>query len=49
MARGTAAVVKSGGRTLENRVSRHEEQLVVTFSETLRLAAKDEIRIEMNG
>jgi hypothetical protein len=48
-ASGATATVESGGKTVENQVSRHEERIVVTFDETLRLAAKDEIRIEVHG
>jgi len=48
-ARGTTASVESGGRAVENRLEKHEERMVVTFDQTLRLAAKDEIRIEVRG
>ena len=49
VAPGTTVSVESAGRTVENQVARHEEQMVVTFSETLRMAAKDEIRITARG
>ena len=46
---GTAAIVESGGRAIGNRVSRHEERMVVAFNESLRLAVGGEIRIEVKG
>ncbi len=46
---GTTASVRSGGRTLESQVARRDEQAVVTFAETLRLAANDEILVEVHG
>jgi non-lysosomal glucosylceramidase len=46
---GTEATVESDGKKVESRVSRHEDQIVVTFSESLRPAAKGEIRIEVHG
>jgi uncharacterized protein (DUF608 family) len=48
-ASGTSATVESGGRPVQNQVKRHQERMAVTFGETLRLAAKDEIRIEVRG
>jgi len=48
-AHGATAAVESGGRAVENRVERRQERMAVTFSETLRLAAKDEIRIEVRA
>jgi uncharacterized protein (DUF608 family) len=46
---GTAASVEVGGRTIENRVERRGDRMVVMLGETLRLGAKDEIRIAVRG
>ncbi len=46
---GSAASVVSGGKTVESRVGRNNDRLVATFANTQRLAAKDEIRIEVRG
>jgi uncharacterized protein (DUF608 family) len=46
---GKAATVASRGRVVENKVERRGERLVVTMAETLRLAAKDEFRLEVRG
>ncbi|MGB9030110.1 MAG: GH116 family glycosyl-hydrolase [Acidobacteriaceae bacterium] len=44
---GTAANVEYGGRPVANRVERREQQTTVILSETLRLATKDQLRIEV--
>ena len=46
---GTHASVLSGGRPVETRVDRHNERLLATFGDTLRLAAKDSLRIEVHA
>jgi uncharacterized protein (DUF608 family) len=48
-ASGTEAAVESGGRKIDSRVSRHGDRIVVTFSESLRPAAKDAIKIVVRG
>jgi len=46
---GTTATVKSSGRAVESQVRKQEERIVVTFSETVLVAEKDELRIEVHG
>ena len=46
---GMTATAECGGRTIVNRVERRDERVVVTFSETLRAAPKDVIRIWMQA
>jgi uncharacterized protein (DUF608 family) len=46
---GTSALVEIGITPMEIKVSRHEERLVVTLSETLRLTANGEIRITVRA
>ncbi len=46
---GSAVAVESRGRAIASRVSRQGERMAVTFIETLRLAANDQISIEVNG
>jgi uncharacterized protein (DUF608 family) len=48
-ARGPTAAVETGGRAVKNQVSRHEDRMVVTLDETLRVAASGEIRIMVRG
>jgi hypothetical protein len=46
---GTHASILSSGKPVESRVDRHNERLVATFSDTLRLAARDSLRIEVHA
>jgi len=46
---GSAASVESAGRMVENQVDRRADRLVVTLSETLRLAANNEMRIMVHA
>jgi non-lysosomal glucosylceramidase len=46
---GAAAEVRSGARSLQNQVARLDDRAVVTFNETLALAANDEIEIEVRA
>jgi uncharacterized protein (DUF608 family) len=48
-AAGTEASVECAGKLLQNRVSRRAERMVVTLSETLRLAANNEIQITVHA
>jgi hypothetical protein len=48
-ASGTAATVASQGKPIKSRTSRKGERTAVSFEETLRLTAQDEMRIEMQG
>jgi len=48
-AAGATAEVKFGARAVKNQLRLHEERAVVTFDETLRLAAKDELRISVRA
>jgi hypothetical protein len=48
-ASGKEASVESAGKKVESRVSRNGDRMVVTFGESLRPAAKGEIRIEVRG
>ena len=48
-AAGTAASVESHGRLVENEVKRRSERMVVSLSETLHLAANDEMRITVRA
>jgi hypothetical protein len=49
VAPGTTATVIYGERTIVNRVERHEERIKVILSKPLRMAAKDQIRIEVKA
>jgi non-lysosomal glucosylceramidase len=49
VASGKTAQVKSHGSALQNQVRIQSGRAIVTFSETLQLAANDEISIEMRG
>jgi uncharacterized protein (DUF608 family) len=49
VAPGTTATVNYGERTIVNRVDRHEDRVKVILSEPLRMAAKDQIRIEVKA
>ncbi len=46
---GTIASILSGGSPVDGRVDNHNQRLLATFSKTLRLAAKDDLRIEVHG
>jgi len=46
---GTTAAVQYAGRPVVNRVERHQERATVLLGETLRLAAKDQLRIEVRA
>jgi hypothetical protein len=46
---GKTASAEVGGRAMENHVARHEGRMVITLDETVRLVAKDEIRIAVLG
>jgi hypothetical protein len=46
---GTVASVESGGKPVENHVVRREERMVVKLDTTLRMTAKDEIRITVRA
>jgi uncharacterized protein (DUF608 family) len=46
---GTHASIVSSGKPVESRVDRHNERLVATFGDTLRLAARDSLRIEVHA
>ena len=46
---GTTAFVRFGERTLENKVVRHDDRALVTFAESLSLAANDEVLVEVRG
>ena len=48
-ASGKAASAHSGGNAVENHLSNRGERVVVSFNKTLRLTAKDGIRIEVRG
>jgi uncharacterized protein (DUF608 family) len=48
-AMGKTASAEVGGRAMENHVARHEGRMVITLDETVRLVAKDEIRIAVLG
>ena len=48
-ATGSAASVLSGNAVVESRVERRNGRLVATFAQTLRLAAKGQIRIEVRA
>jgi non-lysosomal glucosylceramidase len=48
-ATAATAVVKSGGRSIENRVTRQAGRSVVTFGDTLRLPQNSEIRMEVHA
>jgi len=47
-ARGNTGSVEFGGTTISHRTARHEGQIVVTFDDTLHLAANQEIRITVS-
>ena len=49
VASGKTASVESRGGVVENHLSNRGERMVVSFGKTLRLMAKDEIRIEVSG
>ena len=46
---GTKASVLNGERSIESQLERRNQRLVATFSKTLRLASKEELRIEVHG
>ena len=48
-ASGKAASAHSGGNAVENHLRHRGEHVVVSFSKTLRLTAKDGIRIQVHG
>ncbi len=48
-ATAATAMVKSGGRSIENRVTRQAGRSVVTFGDTLRLPQNSEIRMEVHA
>lgn len=48
-AQGSAAAVEYGGRPIANHVERSQDRMKVIFGETLPLAAKDRIRIEVQA
>jgi hypothetical protein len=48
-ARGNTASVNLGGAAIKHQTTRHEQLIVVTFGDSLHLAADQEIRIEVRG
>jgi non-lysosomal glucosylceramidase len=48
-AKGATAAVETGGRAVKNQVSRRGDRTIMTFDETLRLDASDEIRIAVRA
>jgi non-lysosomal glucosylceramidase len=48
-ASGTKALVQSDGRKIESQVSHRGDRMIVTFNESLRPAAKSEIKIEVRS
>lgn len=49
VATGATASVRSGESAVGNHVGKHDDRMVVTFDETLHLAVKGEVRIEVLG
>ena len=48
-AAGTTAKASSSGRTIENRLERRGDRVVVTFGEELRIGAGDEVTVEVSA
>jgi hypothetical protein len=48
-AAGTTASVQCGGRSIEHRVERREDRVKVILNETLRMAEKDQMRMEVRA